>query len=234
MTKPAVPMGQELRPVPRLLTIYLLQALLAVPAFPFLAVYYYFRYHTLRYRFDAEGISMAWGILFRREIHLTYARIQDIHLVSHVLERFLGLARIQIQTASGKAGAEMVLEGLPDHEGVRDFLYARMRGAASPLAVDSPEAGDSTTAAFWSCAASRPLPTFPRARRPPARSSERMPPTTDCACGPGSCAKGSRLWAWWWASWSSMPCSRTQPHPGPPPWCVKRRHSSWRWRLSRC
>ena len=112
MTKPAVPMGQELRPVPRLLTIYLLQALLAVPAFPFLAVYYYFRYHTLRYRFDAEGISMAWGILFRREIHLTYARIQDIHLRSNFVERWLGLARVLVQTASGNASAELTLEGL--------------------------------------------------------------------------------------------------------------------------
>jgi len=147
MTKAAVPLGQDLRPVPRLLAIYLLQALLALPAFPLLAVYYYFRYHTLRYRFDAEGISMSWGILFRREIHLTYARIQDIHLVSHVLERFLGLARIQIQTASGKAGAEMVLEGLSDHEGVRDFLYARMRGATTHPPADLKEAGDSTTAA---------------------------------------------------------------------------------------
>jgi putative membrane protein len=134
--------------VPRLLILYQLQALLALPAFPFLAVYFYFRYHTLRYRFDDEGISMAWGILFRREIHLTYARIQDIHLVSHVLERFLGLARIQIQTASGKAGAEMVLEGLPDHEGVRDFLYARMRGAASHPPTHPDEAGDGTTAAI--------------------------------------------------------------------------------------
>lgn len=134
MPPPSVPLNQELRPVPRLLTIYLLQALLTGPGFPFLALYFYFRYHTLRYRFDAEGISMAWGILFRREVHLTYARIQDIHLVSHVVERFLGLARIQIQTASGQAGAEMVLEGLPDHECVRDFLYTRMRGAALPSA----------------------------------------------------------------------------------------------------
>lgn len=140
---PPVPFDRELRPVPRLLVAYLLQALLTGPIAPFTALYYYFRYHTLRYRFDHEGISMAWGILFRREIHLTYARIQDIHLTSHVLERYLGLARIQIQTASGKAGAEMVLEGLPDHEAVRDFLYARMRGA------DHPETGiaDGTAAA---------------------------------------------------------------------------------------
>ncbi len=88
----------------------------------------YFRYHTLQYTFDEEGISMRWGILFRREISLTYARIQDIHLTSNFVERWLGLAKIQIQTASGSASAEMVIEGLKDFEAIRDFLYTRMRG----------------------------------------------------------------------------------------------------------
>ena len=52
--------------------------------------------------FDEEGISVRWGILFRREINLTYARIQDIHLRSNFIERWLNLARIEVQTASGR------------------------------------------------------------------------------------------------------------------------------------
>ena len=71
---------------------------------------------------------MKWGILFRREIMLTYARIQDIHLTSNIVERWLRLARIQIQTASASASAEMTLEGLHEFEHVRDFLYSKMRG----------------------------------------------------------------------------------------------------------
>jgi putative membrane protein len=121
------------RPVPRLFTYYVLMACAAFPALPVLLPYFYFRYHTLRYRLDEEGLSMSWGILFRREIHLTYARIQDIHLVSNVLERWLGLARIQIQTASGSSGAQMTLEGIADHEAMRDFLYAKLRGSADPV-----------------------------------------------------------------------------------------------------
>jgi len=116
------------RPHPNLLKYYALSALLGGPAFPILMVVLYFRYHTMRYRFDGEGIAMKWGILFRREITLTYARIQDIHLSSNLIERWLGLARIQIQTASGSARAEMTLEGLLEYEAVRDFLYANMRG----------------------------------------------------------------------------------------------------------
>jgi putative membrane protein len=111
-----------------LLTYYTLISLLLGPFFPLAFLPQYFRYRTLRYEFDGEGITMRWGILFRREISLTYARIQDIHLTSNILERRLGLGRIQIQTASGSAGAEMVIEGLRDFEAIRDDLYSKMRG----------------------------------------------------------------------------------------------------------
>ena len=72
---------------------------------------------------------MRWGILFRHEVVLNYSRIQDVHLHSNVVERWLGLARIEVQTASGGATPEMTLEGLLEYEAVRDFLYSRMRGA---------------------------------------------------------------------------------------------------------
>ena len=117
------------RPSPKLLTYYALSSLALGPFFFIPLIPLYFRYHTLHYRFDGQGISMRWGILFRREINLTYARIQDIHLRSNVVERWLGLARVEVQTASGSATAEMTLEGLLEFEAVRDYLYVRMRGA---------------------------------------------------------------------------------------------------------
>ncbi len=117
------------RPSEQLLKYYVLTALATTVAFPLTMLLLYFRYHTMRYRFDAEGIHMRWGILMRREVMLNYSRIQDIQLRSNVIERWLGLARIEIQTASGSAGSEMVLEGLLNFVAVRDFLYSRMRGA---------------------------------------------------------------------------------------------------------
>lgn len=116
------------RPSPALLKYYVLSSFLFGPLFLVPLIYLSFRYRTMRYELDDEGISMRWGILFRREISLTYARIQDIHLTSNILERWLGLARIQIQTASASAAAEMTLEGLHEFEAVRDFLYSKMRG----------------------------------------------------------------------------------------------------------
>lgn len=113
------------------------------PLFPLPLIRDLVRWRTLEYRFDDEGLHASWGVLFRREITLAYSRIQDLHLVSNVVERWLGLARIEIQTAAGSSGAEMVIEGLPDFQAVRDDLARRMkgsrRGAAAPateLAAD--------------------------------------------------------------------------------------------------
>jgi putative membrane protein len=116
------------RPHPALWTYYIIRAILTGPGLVIALPYLYFRYHTLRYRFDEEGIHMKVGILFRRETNLTYARIQDIHLRSGLLQRWLGLANVQIQTASGSAGPELVIEGFKEYEAIRDFLYTRMRG----------------------------------------------------------------------------------------------------------
>ncbi len=117
------------RPHPNLLKMYFLQALATTFAFPFVLVPLLFKYHTLRYRFDAEGISACWGILFRREIYLTYRRIQDIHVTRNLFERWLGIGKVEIQTAAGRSSAELTIEGLQDWDAVRDFLYAHMRGA---------------------------------------------------------------------------------------------------------
>ncbi|MGH7461422.1 MAG: PH domain-containing protein [Longimicrobiales bacterium] len=132
------------RPRRALLFYYLLQSIITGPGIIVLLPLRYFRFRTLRYRFDPDGVTMRWGILFRREVSLTYARIQDIHLVSNLIERWLGLGRVQIQTASGNAAAEMTIEGLADYERVRDELYVRMRGARGQARGLSTQRADGT------------------------------------------------------------------------------------------
>jgi len=116
------------KPHPNLLKLYFIRTILALPLFPFIFPVLFFRYHTLRYSFDEEGLGMRWGILFRKEINLTYSRIQDIHVHAGLIQRWLGLADLKIQTASGSSAAEMVIEGLLEYEAVRDYLYTKMRG----------------------------------------------------------------------------------------------------------
>lgn len=143
------------RPSPALMKYYVISSFVVGPFFPIALIYLYFRYHTMRYSFDREGISMRWGILFRRETTLTYARIQDIHLTSNIVERWLRLARIQIQTASASASAEMTLEGLHEFEMLRDFLYTKMRGVRGSVHADAgaPAAGDDLAAVLRDVAA---------------------------------------------------------------------------------
>ncbi|MSU24805.1 MAG: PH domain-containing protein [Opitutus sp.] len=130
------------RPHPSLFTYYWLSLLVFPPLLPIMILPLYFRYHTMRYKFTAEGVSMSWGILFRREIILNYARIQDIHLRANFVERWLGLGKLLVQTASGSSAAELTIEGLKEFEAVRDFLYSKMRGVKDhvPPAASAPAA----------------------------------------------------------------------------------------------
>ena len=116
------------RPADRLFWLYMLRSLAGGPLFPLVALILYFKFHTLRYRFDDEGVTVSWGILLRQESLLGYVKIQDIHVHRGPVERWMGLATVQIQTAAGSSDAEVLLEGLEDHDAVRDFLYRRMRG----------------------------------------------------------------------------------------------------------
>jgi putative membrane protein len=117
------------RPDSSLLKYYALICLLTGPGFLVGFWPLFFKYETLRYKFDSDGMSMSWGFLFRHEINLTYRRIQDIHLTRNIIQRWLGLATVNIQTASGSATPEMSIEGILEPEKLRDYLYSKMRGA---------------------------------------------------------------------------------------------------------
>jgi putative membrane protein len=116
------------RPEPALMVLYVLTSLVTLCAAPLVLIPLYFRYHTLWYRFDATGVSMGYGILFRRELQLTHARMQDIHLSQNIVERWLGIGTVTVQTAGSGAGGNLTIVGVKDFEAIRDYLYAKMRG----------------------------------------------------------------------------------------------------------
>ena len=119
------------RPDPKLLTYFFLVSLLALILMPLVFLPLLFKYRTLHYRFDEKGISMRWGLLFRHETYLTYKKIQDIHLTRNILERWMGLGTLRIQTASSSADAEMSIQGMLQLEDLRDFIYSQMKGHES-------------------------------------------------------------------------------------------------------
>jgi len=136
------------RPHRNLLIQYSIRSLAGLIAAPIVWIPHYFKYHTLRYTIGEDGISASWGILFRREVHLAYKRIQDIHVSRSIVERYLGIGTVELQTAAGSASAELSLEGMEHFEAIREFLYRRMRGheSAAPKALDAPSASDEVVA----------------------------------------------------------------------------------------
>jgi uncharacterized protein len=134
------------RPDERLMKYYVIVALFSLVAFPITLFVLWVKYRTLRYRFDDEGIWRAQGLLWRSEVNITYRRIQDIHLTNGLLQRWMGLSTVSIQTAAGSASPEVTIEGVLEAEALRDFLYTKMRGVrdrspATAARVGAPAAG---------------------------------------------------------------------------------------------
>jgi putative membrane protein len=119
------------RPDDKLLTLFIIYAALTTVFFPIAIIPFYFRFKTLRYRFDDEGVAVSYGILWRKETYLTYARIQDIHVTRNIFERWLGLGTVEIQTASGSSSATESIVGVTQFNAIRNYLYANMRGHGS-------------------------------------------------------------------------------------------------------
>jgi len=122
------------------MTYYVIVAVLTLLAFPITVTVLYIRYRTLRYRFDDEGVWRRQGLLWRREVNVSYRRIQDIHLTNGIVQRWLGLATVSIQTAAGSATPQVTIDGVLEAEALRDYLYTKMRGVR-----DGTQGAESTT-----------------------------------------------------------------------------------------
>jgi len=60
------------------------------------------QYFSFRFRYDPGELVVRWGILFRKQRHIPYDRIQNIDAVQSVLQRIFGVATLTIQTGAGK------------------------------------------------------------------------------------------------------------------------------------
>lgn len=133
------------RPCSKLAWVYFFRSLTALFAFPLVFAPLFCKYISLRYHIDTEGIGASWGILFKKQVYLTYARIQDIHVSRSLIERWFGIATVDIQTASGSATAELSIVGLEEYDEIRDFLYTRMRGARGEKTPDETQSEEITS-----------------------------------------------------------------------------------------
>jgi putative membrane protein len=98
------------------------------------------RYLTYSYTLTEAELVTREGILHRQERRIPIDRVQDLAFEATLLRRFLGIAVVLVETASGK-GAEAVLDSLgrAEAEQLREVLL-RARAARGSAAGAGPEA----------------------------------------------------------------------------------------------
>ncbi len=109
--------------------------LFTFPSFIFFALFCYI-WARLTYRFylydlTEQGFQKEYGVIYKKYVTIPYDRIQNIDINRGILDRILGLSRIQIHTAGvgGVALAEGRLPGLSKEVAnqIRDELLARAK-----------------------------------------------------------------------------------------------------------
>ncbi|MEN6391210.1 MAG: PH domain-containing protein [Syntrophomonas sp.] len=88
--------------------------LLATP-FILLLFFAYGVLYWARYVFYIKGqeLRMESGVLIRKKRYIPFERIQTVQISAGILQRLLGLVKVQVETAAGGKKAEFVLEALP-------------------------------------------------------------------------------------------------------------------------
>lgn len=91
------------------------------------------RVHT--YRVSAEAVENREGILFKKHRRAPLERIQSVNLQRPLLARFVGLTKIEVQTAGQGGKVELAYLGHRDAKTVREQILrsaARSQGQNSP------------------------------------------------------------------------------------------------------
>jgi uncharacterized membrane protein YdbT with pleckstrin-like domain len=94
-------------------------------------------YHSLRYEVQDDEVVVNVGIWTKSVKHVPYRTVTNIQVKRDVVDRWLGVGTLNIQTAgmSGQTGAEERLVGLSDVQGVYESVVRelrRFRGGMAP------------------------------------------------------------------------------------------------------
>lgn len=111
---------------PLMLPIALLAALLLVLGLP-AYVWVHMNYVNFTYELAQNEIVIREGVFTRKRTVIPYGRVQNISTQRTILERSLGLATLNIETAGSNPGvSEGILPGISDYEGAISELLERV------------------------------------------------------------------------------------------------------------
>ncbi len=120
-----------------LLVIFLLDLIWWIPAMLLAGPYY----RSLRYEIHEDEVILHVGIWTKSVKHVPYRTVTNLTVKRGILERWLGLGTLDIQTAgaSGTTSAEQSLVGLANPQEVYERVVAglqRFRGSMTPTAAE--------------------------------------------------------------------------------------------------
>jgi uncharacterized protein len=89
------------------------------------AVYAHLHWRHWWWGTSTEALEIGYGVVFRRASYVPYHRIQQIDVHRDLLERFVGLARLTVHTASATTDASIPGLAVGDARALRQHLLAR-------------------------------------------------------------------------------------------------------------
>lgn len=91
-------------------------------------VYETLRYRVFAYELDDTTLNIDSGVLFRREREIPLGRIQNVDMTRSILQRFLGITGVDIETAGGRS-TEASLEYVshPEAKRLQEGIRTRKR-----------------------------------------------------------------------------------------------------------
>lgn len=99
------------------------------------------RYWSFRYRVEADELVIEQGVLRRQERHIPLANIQEIRLEQNLVQRWLGVARADIETSTGgEVEASLAVLAVEDIARLRHGVF----GARAAVAATEPAASVET------------------------------------------------------------------------------------------
>jgi membrane protein YdbS with pleckstrin-like domain len=106
-----------------------------------------FYYRSLSYEIGDDQVIVRQGVLTRAVKHVPYRTVTNITVKRGLIDRWLGLGTLEIQTAgiSGTQQAEQSLAGLTDPDEVYDLVVAqlhRFRGGMAPTQAEMEAPGN--------------------------------------------------------------------------------------------
>jgi membrane protein YdbS with pleckstrin-like domain len=124
--------------------LLLLLIVLALPSF----IWVHMNYVNFTYELASDEIVIREGVFTRKRTVIPYARIQNISTERTVLERVLGVATLNIETAGSNPGiSEGILPGISHYEKLLGDIMEKVERSKSPhggvgsMALERNEAG---------------------------------------------------------------------------------------------